>query len=176
MEAEIVIPEGVGVVFQDNNLQVTGKEGAISKKFKSNFILIEIKDGKVLLKALKDKKRSFAELNTFKKIINNMLSGVLNKYKYELKMVYSHFPMTVKVQGNKFFINNFVGEKNIREVNIPEIVKVEAKGKDITVISVDKELAGTVAGNIEKATKVKGKDTRVYQDGIYIIKKGVQDE
>ena len=34
------------------------------------------------------------------------------------------------------------------------------------------EDVGQTAGNLEKATIVKGRDTRVFQDGIYIISKG----
>jgi ribosomal protein L6P/L9E len=44
------------------------------------------------------------------------------------------------------------------------------------LVSVDKEAAGTVAGLMEKISVVKNRDRRTYQDGIYIIEKGVQDE
>ena len=41
----------------------------------------------------------------------------------------------------------------------------------IEVDSYDIEKAGQVATSIEKGSKVKNKDRRVYQDGIFIIEK-----
>mgnify|MGYP000225838052 CR=1 FL=1 len=37
---------------------------------------------------------------------------------------------------------------------------------------VNKEKVGQTAANIEKATRVKGYDTRVFQDGIYLVSRG----
>jgi large subunit ribosomal protein L6 len=53
-----------------------------------------------------------------------------------------------------------------------ENVKIEIKGEFLTITSIDKEKVGQTAANIERATKVKNKDIRVFQDGIYIVKRG----
>ena len=53
-----------------------------------------------------------------------------------------------------------------------EGVTVEAKGEDVTVQGIDKEKVGQTVANIERATKVKKRDIRVFQDGVYRISKG----
>ena len=48
---------------------------------------------------------------------------------------------------------------------------VQVSGQDITIESADLELAGTIASDIEGMTKKGTRDTRIFQDGIYIIEK-----
>ena len=50
-------------------------------------------------------------------------------------------------------------------------VKVERKS-DIIVTGAERKKVGQSAANIERACKVKKRDPRVFQDGIYITAKG----
>ena len=85
--------------------------------------------------------------------------------------VLSQIVDTVKIEGNKAIIKNFLGEKIQRESSIPEGAEMEIK-KDIIIIkSLNKEIAGQTAANLEIATKVRGRDKRIFQDGIYIVEK-----
>ena len=79
--------------------------------------------------------------------------------------------MTVKFEENKAIIKNFLGEKVDRKVELPKKVEVKLDKDIITVTSVNKEVAGQTAANLEKITKVRNKDRRIFQDGIYIINK-----
>lgn len=176
MKDEIVVPQNVTVELKDTVLKISGPEGSIEKEFKTKVITIKKEGNKIVLEAKNERRKTFAVFNTIKSIINNMISGVNKKYKYVLKGVYSHFPMTLGVKGNAFVINNFLGEKAVRSVKIPDNVNVSVKGKDVFVTSVDKEKAGIVAGLIENCAKVSKKDRRTFQDGVYIVAKGVQDE
>jgi large subunit ribosomal protein L6 len=104
--------------------------------------------------------------------MNNMIHGVTEGFQYKMKTVYSHFPIKTNVEGNTFVIQNFLGERSPRKALILEGVKVEAKGDDVTVNGIDKEKVGQTVANIERATAVKRRDIRVFQDGIYRTSKG----
>ena len=49
--------------------------------------------------------------------------------------------------------------------------EVKVVGDEIIVTGLNKELVGQTAANIELATRVKKRDIRIFQDGIWIIKK-----
>jgi large subunit ribosomal protein L6 len=89
-----------------------------------------------------------------------------------MKTVFSHFPIKTSVEDNKFVIQNFLGERAPRNAVILDGVNVEVKGEDVTVSGIDREKVGQTVANIERATSVKRRDIRVFQDGVYRISKG----
>jgi large subunit ribosomal protein L6 len=101
-----------------------------------------------------------------------MIKGVSQGFEYKMKTVFSHFPIKTSVEGNEFIIQNFLGERSARRAKILEGVTVEVNGEDVTVKGSDKECVGQTVANIERATKVKKRDVRVFQDGVYRISKG----
>ena len=103
--------------------------------------------------------------------LKNMINGVGNDFVYELEVCNVHFPMNVKVDGDRVIIKSFLGETTLREARIVGDAKVDIKGNKITVSSFDIEAAGQTAGNLEKATRLAGRDRRIFQDGIFITKK-----
>lgn len=88
-----------------------------------------------------------------------------------MKVVYSHFPIQLKKTDTALEIVNFLGEKQPRVARISEGVTVSTGNDEVTVSGIDKELVGTTAARIERATHVRNRDPRVFQDGIYIIEK-----
>jgi len=176
MKLEVTIPSNVTVNLDGNKIKVTGSKGTVEKEFKSKVLMLTKEDNKIIVETKNDRKRVLAILNTVKSVIENLFSGVEKKYVYTLRGVYSHFPLTLAMKGKTFVINNYLGEKNPRTVNVPENVDVTIKGKEVIVSSIDKEKAGFIAGLIESRAKVLNRDRRIFQDGIYIISKGVQDE
>ena len=98
-----------------------------------------------------------------------MCTGVTIGYLYSLKVVYSHFPIQLKMQGEKLEIMNFLGEKFPRTARILPGTTVKVGTDEVIVTGIDKELVGSTASNIEKATRIRDRDPRVFQDGIYIV-------
>jgi len=173
----IEVPEGVEVSIE--NKRVTGKreKGTLTRDFSSAPIEIELEDGKVKVYAKWPRKKEAALVGTISAHIQNMITGVTKGFTYKLKIVFSHFPISVKVQGDKILIENFTGEKTPRIAKIVGTAKVTVKGDDVIVQGINIEDVGQTAANIEQATKIKKKDPRIFLDGIYIYerKEGMED-
>jgi large subunit ribosomal protein L6 len=110
-------------------------------------------------------------VGTFASHITNMMKGVTEGFEYRMKVVYSHFPMQLKVEGDKLMIGNFLGEKKARSAKILGDTKVKASGDEVIVTGYNKEDVGQTAANIEQTTRIKRFDPRVFQDGIYTVEK-----
>jgi large subunit ribosomal protein L6 len=173
----IKIPEGIEAELKGAVLTIKGPEGENKRTFEIPKLVFEKKGDEIIIGNEKATKREKKRMNTISAHIKNMIKGVQEKFKYELKACFSHFPFTVDIQGKEGSIKNFLGEKISRKVSIPEGVNVEVDKtvKDnkfsITISSINKELAGQAAANLEKATRIRMKDRRVFQDGIFIINK-----
>ena len=99
-----------------------------------------------------------------------MIKGVLEGYQYSLQICFVHFPMTVRIDKDKFFVKNFLGESKERRAQILPNTEVKVAADKITVTSPDKEAAGQTAANIELSTRITNRDRRVFQDGIWMTK------
>jgi len=168
IEEFIKIPEGIGVNLDGNILKLNKDGKEIEKKLP---YIPEIKENKLVFYAEKPNKIDKKMIKTSIAHINNMIKGLEEGYEYKLKICSVHFPMNVSVQNNKVIIKNFLGESVPREAKIVEGVEVKINGEEIVVKSHDKEKAGQTAANIEQATKIKNRDRRIFQDGIFITKK-----
>jgi large subunit ribosomal protein L6 len=102
-----------------------------------------------------------------------MMQGVQEPYEYKLMVRYSHFPIKIKVQGDRVIIENFLGERTPRKARIlGAATKVKASGEEVVVTGPDLEAVSQTAANMEQACVIRNFDPRVFQDGIYIVQKG----
>ncbi|MFH1326537.1 MAG: 50S ribosomal protein L6 [archaeon] len=168
---EIKIPEGVQVELKESTLTVKGPEGENKRDFDLGILEFKKEGDRIIIGNKKSTKREKKRMKTIIAHINNMIKGVQEKFEYTLKICYSHFPFTVDVSEKEALIKNFLGEKIPRKTNIPEGVEIKTDKQNITIKSVNKELAGQAAANFEKVTKVRGRDRRIFQDGIFLINK-----
>jgi large subunit ribosomal protein L6 len=100
-----------------------------------------------------------------------MVTGVTEGYLYKMKVVFAHFPVTVKVKGNTVVVENFMGERSARVTKIVGDCKVTIDGDDIIIKGVSLEDVGQTSANLEQATKIKRKDQRIFLDGVYVYEK-----
>jgi large subunit ribosomal protein L6 len=100
-----------------------------------------------------------------------MITGAQKGFTYKLKIVFSHFPISVKTKDKLVLIENFMGERNPRKAKTTGDVQVKIQSEDIIIQGIDLEDVSQTAANIEQATKVKRKDPRVFLDGIYVYER-----
>lgn len=168
---EIEIPEGIEVNVNESTVFVKGPEGENKRTFNTQGFKIEKKENKIIIGSEKVTKKEKKLINTTVAHIKNMVQGSKKKFTYGLKICSSHFPITVEIKDNEAIIKNFLGEKIPRKTKILNNVEVNVDKDKITVSSSNKELAGQTAANFEKATRIKMRDRRIFQDGIFITNK-----
>ena len=168
---EISIPEGVEVKIEGDTITVKGEGGELRRKFSIKKMIFEKNGNKIILGKEISTKNDKKRINTMKAHIKNMLNGAKEKFEYELKVVSSHFPITVEINGNVATVKNFLGEKIPRKVKIIDGVDVSINKDVISIKSNSKESAGQTAANFEAATKIRMRDRRIFQDGIFLTSK-----
>ncbi len=168
---KIEIPEGVNAEIEGTILKVKGPAGENSREFRINNFSFEKKGNEIIVGSKKATKKEKKMINTTKSHVKNMIKGVQKRFEYKLKICYNHFPFTVEIKGNEAIIKNFLGEKIPRKLKIPGGAEVKIEKDILKVSSYDKELAGQAAANFENATRIRLRDRRVFQDGLFITEK-----
>ena len=173
---EVQIPENVKVSFKKNMLHVEGPLGKTYKNFKKIPVDIHVNDNIISLNGIGTRNSSYAIMNTARSIIKNILEGVIEGYTIKMKIVFSHFPINVKVEGKEVLVENFQGERAPRITKIWGETKVLPKGDDVIITGHVLTDVSQTAAEIENKTRVKNKDHRVFLDGIYKFekKKGIE--
>ncbi len=159
----VAIPEGVTVEIDGRNVTAKGPRGTVTKTF-SAVIKIEKKDNELVVNG-GEKERAY--IGTVNSILSSMVQGVSEGFSKSLKILYAHFPVTLEVKGDRVLVKNFIGEKYPRKSRIIGDTKVEVKGQSVTISGPDKEAVGQTAANLRAAMKIRKKDSRIFQDGIY---------
>ena len=174
LQRTVSIPDQVSVQIEGRTVKVKGPLGSLQEDLSHLPVSIDVDDNKVRLETSWPRKREIGMLGTAAAHVRNMLKGVTQGYRYELRTVYAHFPVTVKVdeKAKVLKIENFTGEKTPRYAKIVEGVRVDVKGEDISVEGIDLKSVSQTAANIQDSTKIKKKDLRVFLDGIYVSGKG----
>ena len=174
MERTIQIPEKTSIDVDKFKVKITGPKGTLEKDFYnpifSKEIVIKKVENKIVVSSEAKKKKVKAMIGTIEAFIKHMSKGVVEGYETKLKIVYMHFPFTIKITGKEVLVNNFLGEKTPRKAKIIGDCKVEVKGDEVTVTGISKDDVGQTSSNLERVTRIKNRDRRVFQDGIFWLK------
>ena len=172
----IALPEGASASIAGDVITVSKDDQSLSREFRHHKVEVRAVNGDLEVFVNLPRRSDKALAGTWAAHLRNMVLGIDEGFEYRLKAVFSHFPMSLKVDGKQMIINNLFGEKVPRVAKLPwspDEVKVQVKNKtDVVVSGANREKVGQTAANIERACRIKKRDRRVFQDGIYIISKG----
>lgn len=175
-EKRITIPDECQVELSDKTVKVTGPKGTLERSFPEPYTKIRREGNDIVASTNISRKRTRALVGTIIAHIKNMFIGVTHGYTYELKIVYSHFPITAEVRGDEVIIKNFIGERGIRKARLIGDVDVKISEDEIIISGINIEDVSQSAANIQLACKIRDKDRRVFLDGIYVIRKRKGEE
>jgi len=169
--SRVKVPDGVNVRLQGRTVIAKGPKGELQRTLPLSRVEVHVEEGNVVVRCALPRRSEKAAVGAFASHVKNLFDGVTKGYEYRLKTVFAHFPIKSTVKGDQFIIENFLGERSARKARILQGVKVDVKSEWVTVTGADLEKVSQTAANIERATKVRNRDIRVFQDGIYIVTK-----
>lgn len=171
-ERTVRIPKGVKVEIEGTLVKVRGPKGQLERSFRFPQVSMSVAGDEVIISTAADRKRIVAMVGTIQAHVANMCKGVNEGFEYRMKVVYSHFPIQLKLSGNRLEINNFLGEKKPRYALIRDGVTAKVGNDEIVLTGIDREILGITSANIEHATRIRNRDPRIFQDGIYRVQRG----
>jgi len=167
----IQVQEDVEITIDGRKITVKGAKGTLTRNFSHVPTSIELHGKTIRIWAEWPHKKELSLVGTVYSHIKNMIIGVRKGFTYKLKIVFSHFPISVKVKDKTILIENFTGERNPRKAKIIGDVQIKIQSEDIIIQGINLDDVSQTAANVEQATKVKRKDPRIFLDGIYIYER-----
>ncbi|MFH1095776.1 MAG: 50S ribosomal protein L6 [Candidatus Micrarchaeota archaeon] len=159
----VAIPAGVTVQMGGAQVSVSGPKGKNSRSLSLRGVVITLKGQNVEVTG------PLREAGTVRSHLFNMVNGSKDGYTQKMKVIYAHFPIAIEIKGKEIVVKNFVGEKQPRRIHIVGDTKVEAKVPAVTVSGPCKEDVFQTVANIRQSTRIKKRDSRIFQDGIYPV-------
>jgi large subunit ribosomal protein L6 len=171
--AQVDLPPGVAVSVHGRTIHAQGPFGTVERPFPSDVLRLTTTGNAVTLELElpANRKRSRALLKAWAAHLANLAGGVSRGVEARLKVVAAHFPMKVQVRGEELLIENFLGEKHPRSTRLVPGTRAAVEGDIVVVSGWDVEQVGQSAANIERTTRIREYDPRVFQDGIYLVER-----
>ena len=186
-EDSVKVPAEVTVSVKSKVVTVTGPKGKLTRSF--SHVPIQIKEvvdqsKKVVAVSLRiwfAKSKSKSCVTSICHHINNMILGVTKGFKYTMKYGYNIKPMQpIAVEGGKVLqILNYLGDKYTRKIACVGDTRVAHKEgdpkKEIVITGIDKEAVGLTGAMIHQSCRPKGRDKRIFKDGIYFFQRELNE-
>lgn len=136
--------DGAKAAINGGEVTIEGKNGKLSLTL-HDAVAVKEEDGQLVIAPKVEDKPSWALAGTMRSLVNNMVIGVTEGYKKELKLIGVGY--RAAVSGNN--LNLTLGYSHPIDFAIPEGVKIEAPSQTELVVSgADKQLVGEVSAKI----------------------------
>ena len=143
-KAPVIIPSGVDIILEGNNVTVKGNNGQLSYDINSAVSLI-ITDNIIQVLWNKEDKKATAQAGTARAIVNNMIVGVSSGYEQKLTLI----GVGYRAQAKDNILNLSLGFSHPIDFELPEGVSVQTPTQtEIIIKGSDKQLVGEVAAKI----------------------------
>ena len=145
----IIIPEGVDVSVEANNVTVKGPKGTLSRQI-NEVVTIEQKDGEILISVANEKDTNErAQWGTARAVIANLVKGVTEGFSKQLEV--NGVGYKVNLSGRTIVL--YVGYSHDVNFELPEGIDAAVEGNVITITGSNKDLVEEVAANIRSVRK-----------------------
>lgn len=167
-KSPVVIPAGIEVSLNGNDITVKGKSASLSTKINS-LVKVVVNDGAITFAPVDDSLEANAQSGTARANVANMVKGVEKGFERKLTLI----GVGYRAQAKGKVLNLELGYSHPINYEVPEGITIETPSQtEIVVKGVDKALVGQVAANLRayrKPEPYKGKGVR-YADEVVHIK------
>ena len=140
----VVLPAGVEIKQDGNNITVKGPKGELTREFSSD-IKMNIEGNEVTFTRPNDSKEMKTIHGTTRANFNNMVVGVSEGFQKALELIGVGY--RAQLQGKKLVLN--VGYSHPVEIEAPAGIEIEVPSNTSVIIKgSDKEVVGELAANI----------------------------
>jgi len=153
----IFIPKGVEVLIKEQEIKVKGPKGELTQRIPL-YCQVSVENGQILVKRLKEDKKTKALHGTIRSLIFNMVKGVTEGYEKELKIVGMGYRAIL--EDGKLTLS--LGFSHPVKYTPPEGIKIQVP--DPTTIKAE-------IRSLKKPDPYKGKGIR-YKDEVIKLKVG----
>merc|ERR1711935_975407 len=140
-----------------------------TKALKGKYIRIRMWNGKY---------KFSCGVTSLKSMINNMIIGVTQGFRYRMKLVFAHFPINAIISKDKtqVEIKNFLGGKKGHLINLHAGCNVELSNEnqnELIFDGIDNQALSLCCSRVSQVCQIGEKDERKFLDGIFVSEKTV---
>lgn len=164
-KAPVIIPNGVDIKLEGNNVTVKGSNGQLSYDINSA-VSLGIADNVIQIQWDREDKKATAQAGTARAIVSNMVIGVSAGFEKKLTLI----GVGYRAQAKGNILNLALGFSHPVDFEVPAGVSVETPSQtEILVKGSDKQLVGEVAAKIRAyrpPEPYKGKGVRYAEEHV----------
>ena len=139
----VTVPKGVTVTVNDNILTVKGAKGELTQSFEPE-VSFKIEEGVAIVSRKDDSKRAKSMHGLYRKLLENMVTGVSAGFSKAL--IINGVGYRAEVKGTSLLLN--LGFSTQIEYVLPEGITATVEANKVTVSGINKETVGLAASEI----------------------------